>query len=115
MSNKRNAIVAWLSVMMLAPAVGAEQLTLDGALSIAFDRSPIIRVARHSLEISRQNLLAQRSALRSKFSLFCTTLPMQRLVSFLAVSKFMMRSISSKATTPRRSTPPTCSTTPASR
>ena len=72
MSNKRNAIVAWLSVIMLAPAVGAEQLTLDGALSIAFDRSPIIRVARHSLEISRQNLLAQRSALRSKFSLILT-------------------------------------------
>ena len=72
MSNKRNAIVAWLSVMMLDPAVGAEQLTLDGALSIAFDRSPIIRVARHSLEISRRNLLAQRSALRSKFSLILT-------------------------------------------
>ena len=72
MSNKRNAIVAWLSVIMLAPAVGAEQLPLDGALSIAFDRSPIIRVARHSLEISRRNLLAQRSALRSKFSLILT-------------------------------------------
>ena len=61
MSNKRNSIVAWLSVMMLDPAVGAEQLTLDGALSIAFDRSPIIRVARHSLEISRRNLFPHRA------------------------------------------------------
>jgi len=78
MSYRGNAIVCdrtlviWLFVVMLTPAIGAEQLALDGALAIAFDRSPTIREARHGLEISRRNLLAQRAALKSKFSLILT-------------------------------------------
>ena len=54
--------------------VEAEQLTLDGALQRALDRSPTILTARNSLEISRRNLLAQRAALKSQFFLTLTPL-----------------------------------------
>ena len=60
---------AFLSLLFLAGAVGAELLVLEQALEIAFEHSPTIQRARHSLAISRRNLQAQRAALKSRFGL----------------------------------------------
>jgi outer membrane protein len=50
-------------------AVSQRLLTLPDALSVANQMSPTIRQARLSLEQSRENLNAQRAALKSKFAL----------------------------------------------
>ena len=50
----------------------AEVLRLDDALRIAGDRSPTLAEARHSLEISRRELEAQRAGLKSRFGLTVT-------------------------------------------
>ena len=47
-------------------------LRLDDALRIAGDRSPTLAEARHSLEISRRELEAQRAGLKSRFGLTVT-------------------------------------------
>ncbi len=59
-------------------ATYAEPFSLDVALQRALDRSPTILTARNNLEISRRNLLAQRAALRSQFSLTLTPLQLSR-------------------------------------
>ena len=62
-----------LSLFLLLPhLLNADTLTLDRALELAFDRSPTMRSARHSLEISKRNLQAQKAALRSRFALTLT-------------------------------------------
>jgi len=71
MKRKRDVLASLLVLLLMVPA-WAEQLTLEAALEIAFDRSPTIREARHGLEISRRNLQAQRAALRSRLSLTLT-------------------------------------------
>ena len=65
------ALSLGMALLAAAPAY-SEQLVLDRALGLALDRSPTIRQARHSLEISRQNLQAQRAALKSRFGLTVT-------------------------------------------
>ncbi|MFH1570308.1 MAG: TolC family protein [Gemmatimonadota bacterium] len=65
------ALLAGVALLAAAP-LGAEDLVMDRALEIAFDRSPTIREARHNLEINRRNLEAQRAALKSRFGLTVT-------------------------------------------
>ncbi|MFC1526416.1 TolC family protein [Candidatus Latescibacterota bacterium] len=60
------------AVLLLAGTAAAEELVLDRALEIAFNRSPTIQGARHNLEISHRNLQAQRAALKSRFGLTVT-------------------------------------------
>ena len=60
------------AVMLIASPGPAEELVLDRALEIAFDRSPTMQDARHNLEINRRNLQAQRAALKSRFGLSVT-------------------------------------------
>jgi len=62
----------FLSLLLLPHLLSAETLILDHALELAFDRSPTMRSVRHSLEISKRNLQAQRAALRSRFALTLT-------------------------------------------
>ena len=59
-------------VLWAAGPAAPEVLQLDGALRIAGDRSPTLAEARHSLEISRRELEAQRAGLKSKFGLTVT-------------------------------------------
>ena len=59
-------------VLWAAAPAPAEVLRLDDALRIAGDRSPTLAEARHSLEISRRELEAQRAALKSRFGLTVT-------------------------------------------
>ena len=58
--------------LLMTSLGGAEELVLDRALGIAFDRSPTMQDARHNLEINRRNLQAQRAALKSRFGLSVT-------------------------------------------
>ena len=71
MREKADALIVCLILLLTVPG-WSEQLTLEQGLEIAFDRSPTIREVRHSLEISRRNLQAQRAALKSRFSLTLT-------------------------------------------
>ena len=59
-------------VFWAAAPAPAEMLQLADALRIAGDRSPTLAEARHSLEISRRELEAQRAALKSRFGLTVT-------------------------------------------
>jgi outer membrane protein TolC len=67
-----------LVALCTAATVAAEPLQLDRALEIAGDRSPTLAEARHSLEISRRNLAAQRAALKSRFGLTVTPFEFSR-------------------------------------
>jgi len=58
--------------ILLPQLSNAGPLSLEGALELAFERSPTMRSAGHSLEISRRNLQAQRASLRSRFALTLT-------------------------------------------
>ena len=73
---KKNSISLWGACLLLCLVIPgllrAEPLALEQALELAFDRSPTMLQARHSLEISRRNLKAQRAALKSRFSLTLT-------------------------------------------
>ena len=61
-----------ISAVLAASPVLSQQLELERALTIAFDRSPTMQDARHNLEINRRNLQAQRAALKSRFGLSVT-------------------------------------------
>ena len=63
------AVAAWFGA---GSSAQAEELVLERALAIAFDRSPAMQDARHNLEINRRNLQAQRAALKSRFGLSLT-------------------------------------------
>ena len=66
------ALAITASVLGTAQPGAGEELELETALSLAFDRSPTIQDARHHLRISRRNLQAQRAALKSRFGLTVT-------------------------------------------
>lgn len=74
---QRIIVAVWWAILV-AGTCGAETLTLERALELAYDRSPTMLQARHDLEISRRNLQAQRAALRSNFSLLATPLQHSR-------------------------------------
>ena len=67
----RYCCLVMAGLLMSSPG-GAEELVLDRALGMAFDRSPTMRDARHNLEINRRNLQAQHAALKSRFGLSVT-------------------------------------------
>jgi outer membrane protein len=75
MNTKRYFILSALLLLGLFttfPAITQQLMTLEQALGEAGMKSPSIRQARLSLEQSRENLIAQRAALKSRFSLNLT-------------------------------------------
>ncbi len=58
--------------LLLPYGASGDTITLDRALELAFERSPAMRSAGHSLEVSKRNLQAQQAALRSRFGLTLT-------------------------------------------
>jgi len=68
--------VVVFSFFLISTAVtlsaGGEELTLERALNIAFQKSPAMRQAAFQLEVNERNLMAQQSGLKSQFSLSVT-------------------------------------------
>jgi len=73
--NKRRRLALVLCFALISiPGLlaGGEELTLERALNIAFQNSPVIRQAGYSLVTSERNLMAQQAGLKSQFSLAVT-------------------------------------------
>lgn len=70
-SGMRWAVRLILAMVLTASAsvLGQQQLTLDDALAIAASHSPEIKRLELNIERSRQNLAAQKAAMKSRFSL----------------------------------------------
>lgn len=71
----------WIKKLVLAPVVllllcaelsGQQLLTIDKAMDIAEENSPALRRSHMNLDRYQQNLIAQRAALKSRFSLNLT-------------------------------------------
>ncbi|MCJ7680712.1 MAG: TolC family protein [Candidatus Aminicenantes bacterium] len=66
----RPAAVLLLLLILPAGSLSAgDDLTLDRALNIAFQKSPAMRQVSLQLEVNEQNLMAQQAGLKSQFSL----------------------------------------------
>jgi outer membrane protein len=72
--SKRLFLLIFVLTQSLAiPGIYAQRImTLEQALKLAKEQSPTIRQAETSLEQSRQNLIAEKAALKSQFSLNLT-------------------------------------------
>lgn len=73
--RKKRRLVPALCLALISVAgvlAGGEELTLEGALNIAFQNSPDMRQASLQLEVNQRNLWAEQAGLKSQFSLSVT-------------------------------------------
>lgn len=66
----------------IAPVAGQDILTIERAMDIASENSPRLRGSFMNLERYQQNLIAQRAALKSRFSMNLNPLSYSKNRSF---------------------------------